>query len=83
MLKLFNIVVAYAITPAIAVIGMAYGFDKYVISRAETVVKPVEARVTSLESGIRDTNAMLRVMGSHMLKADFDRRVEEEKLNNP
>jgi hypothetical protein len=83
-IKLFKIFVTYIVAPGATVISLAYGFDRYVIGRAETAVKPVEGRVTSLENGLKDTNAMLRVMGSHMMTpSKFEERLEQEKLNNP
>ncbi len=84
MIKWFKIIVTYAITPAVSVVGFAYGFDRYVIGRANTAVEPVAARVASLESGHKDTNAMLRVLAVHMMgEKKFEKELTEEKVTNP
>lgn len=44
-MKTFALIVKYVIIPCSTVVGLIYGFDAYVISRAQTVVEPVKAKV--------------------------------------
>ena len=53
-MKLFATIVKYIVIPASSVIGLIYGFDMYVIQRANTVVEPTKIEVSAMREDIGD-----------------------------
>lgn len=44
-MKTFSAIIKYVVLPSSTLVGLIYGFDTYIISRAQTVVEPVKAKV--------------------------------------
>ncbi|MDQ3159090.1 MAG: hypothetical protein M3P98_03095 [bacterium] len=53
-MKSFSMIVKYVIVPCSTVIGLFYGFDAYIVNRANTAVEPTKAAVTVIQEDVRE-----------------------------
>lgn len=70
-MKAFSLIVKFVIIPSSSIVGILYGFDLYVVDRANTAVKPVKVEVVGVSKRQDD---LIKVMDSRMNAMD-------EKLN--
>lgn len=67
-MKVFAGVVKYVVIPISSIIGIIYGFDMYVIQRANTVVAPVKVQVVSQAEDIQEIKIRTRNIESILME---------------
>lgn len=59
-MKAFGFITKYVIIPCSSVIGILYGFDMYVIQRAQTVVEPAKVKIENVEKNVAEITIRTR-----------------------
>ena len=69
-MKIFSMIVKYIVIPCSSLIGIIYGFDMYLISRATTVVEPTKVKVESISKNVEEITIRTRNIEKILMERD-------------
>lgn len=67
-MKTFSLVVKFIIIPCSSLIGIIYGFDMYIVKRANTAIEPTKIKVESVEKNIAEITIRTRNIESILME---------------